>query len=145
MKERQKRPQKLCVSEDEMTLIKVKTELQIKEMSRTEIREYWQKLTEGSICLERRMREDEIIAVKVGERFQHELNLTEKILNNITKIAEFFTKKGYSLLDVLIRCCTECTMISTTGYNYDLNLHLIRYSSLWKIMEKAGLLRNLIK
>jgi len=144
IKERQKHRKKLCVHEiDIRSNKKIISQLRMKEMTQTELRDYWQKLVEDCICLERYMREDEIIAVKFGERFQYELSLTEKELNSATKIAEFFTKKGYSLLDVLIRCCTERTMISTTGYPAgDLNLNLIRYSSLWKIMEKAGLNLN---
>jgi hypothetical protein len=146
IKERQKHQKRLCVNEDEIRSFKVKSELQMKEMTQTESRDYWQEFMESFICFERFMREREIIAVKFGKRFSdEEQSVTERELNNVTKIAEFFTEKGYSLLDVLIRCSTEHTTISTTGFVFrDLELHLILYSLLWKIMEKAGLLRNLI-
>jgi hypothetical protein len=89
------------------------------------------------------MREKEIIAVSVGARFQFEQSVAEGELNSATKIAEFFIKKGYSLFDVLIRCCTERTTISSTGYySKDLDLHLIRYSLLWEIMKKGGASRD---
>ena len=139
IKERQKHQQKLCTLE-ETGSFKVKSKIEMDEMTQTEFRDYWQKFMEYSICLERQMREKEILAVKVGVRFQCEQDVTERDRNNAIKIAEFLTKKGYSLLDVLIRCCTERTTISTTGYfSKDLDLHLIRYSVLWEIMERAGL------
>ncbi len=125
-------------------LIRAPSKMEIKEMTQTEIRDSWQRFMELCICFERRMREKEIIAVRVGVRPQIEQSVGERERNSTIKIAEFFTKKGYSLWDVLIRCCTERTTISTTGYyTKDLDLHLIRYSLLWDIMKKAGLLRTI--
>ena len=124
-------------------IIRAPSKMQLKELTQTEIRDSWQRFMELCICFERMMREKEIIAVNVGIKFQFE-SVQEKDLNSAIKIAEFFIKKGYSLLDVLIRCCTERTTISTTGYySKDLDLHLIRYSLLWEIMENAGLLRTI--
>jgi hypothetical protein len=167
IKERQKHQQKLCKLGDEtissqikskeikkMTqtefrdywrkLIRAPSEMQLKEMTQTEIRDSWQRLMEICICVERGMREKEIIAVSVGARPQIDQSVEERERNSAIKIAEFFIKKGYSLFDVLIRCCTERTTISTTGYySKDLDLHLIRYSLLWEIMEKAGLLKTI--
>ena len=58
------------------------------------------------------MREREIIAVKFGERFSdEEQSVRERDLNNATKIAEFFVKKGYSLFDVLIRCVQNILLV----------------------------------
>ncbi len=168
IKERQKHQQKLCKLGDETISSQIRSKKEIKEMTKTEFRDYWRKLIrapskmeieemtqtetrdnwqrimEVCICIERRMREKEIIAVSVGERFQFEQSVAERELNTAIKIAEFFVKKGHSLFDVLIRCCTERTTISTTGfYSKDLDLHLIRYSLLWEILERAGLLRTI--
>jgi hypothetical protein len=149
MKERQKRRQKLCIYQSETGEISAElqmkeiSELQMKEMTSSEIRDDWQKCMELRICLEREWREREIIAVKIGKRFGVELTYIDgDEENSATEIAEFFTKKGYSLLDVLIRCCTERTTISTGYISSYLNLALIRYCLLWRIIEKAGLLRN---
>jgi hypothetical protein len=168
IKERQKHQQKLCKLEDETISSQIKRKKEIKEMTKTEFRDYWRKLLlapsgkeieemtgteardawqrsmELCICFERVMREKELIDVSVGLRIQVEHSVAEGELNSAIKIAKFFIKKGYSLFDVLIRCCTERTTIFTTGhYSKDLDLHLIRYSLLWEIMKKAGLLRTI--
>jgi hypothetical protein len=168
IKERQKHQQKLCKLEDETTSSRIKSKKEIKEMTKTELRDYWRKLIrapsemeieemtrteardnwqrimELCICFERIMREKELIAVSVGVRFRFEQSVAERELNSAIKIAKFFIKKGYSLFDVLIRCCTERTTIFNTGYySKNLDLHLIRYSLLWEIMEKAGLFKTI--
>jgi hypothetical protein len=147
--ERQKRKQKLSMSEDEVRSFETKSELQTNEMGKTELREYLQRFEEHLIYRERFRRETEILYVKFGERFlneEDEEEVTEKEMRNIIKISEFFTKRGYSLLDVLIRCSMEHTRIHTTGYwAHDLMFPLMRYRTLWKTMEKAGLHNNLIR
>jgi hypothetical protein len=144
MKERQKHRQKLCMCEDEARSFETKSKIQVDEMSKTEFREYLQKFEEHLIYFERLIREREINSVNFGERFQIGEDVTERELSNITRVSELLTKRGYSLLDVLIRCSTERTRIHTTGYyTDDLTLPLTRYGSLWKKMEKAGLLKNL--
>jgi hypothetical protein len=72
------------------------------------------------------------------------LKIRKKDLHDVLKIVEFFTEKGYSLLDVLIRCSTEMTIMPGNRYHRgDLSdifsLGLTRYSTLWQIMEKKGL------
>jgi hypothetical protein len=147
--ERKKRKQKLCASEDKARSLELKSELQIDEMGRTELRDYLQSAEEHLIYHERFKRETEILCVKFGDRFLNEgeeEEVTEKEMRNITMISEFFTKRDYSLLDVLIRCSMEHTRIHTTDYwRDDLTLPLMRYRSLWKITEKIGLLKNLIR
>ena len=146
IKERQKRKHKLCMHEDEAISFKTISKLEAEGMTQTELRDHLQMSEENLIYLERLIREDEIIAVKFGERFQNdEETITNEELDRVTKVSDFFTKRRYSSLDVLVRCSTEHTRIHTSGYYADdLNLGLIRYNSLWKIMDKAGLLRNLI-
>jgi hypothetical protein len=146
IEEKRKSQKKLCRKNDtRLSKEELGTKLRWEEMTSTELRNEWEICMDQFICLARRMREDELIAVKFGERFQYERSMMDKELDNITRVAEFFTKKGYSLLDVLIRCSTEYTIVNTTGYTYDLHLSLIPYSLLWKIMEKAGLLKGLIQ
>ena len=113
-------------------------------MSEKDSNDYWLKITESEICLSRLMREDEINAVKIGMRFQYKRpSREEEQRNKVIKVVEFFTKRGYSLLDVLIRCSTENTIIYTTRYIADiLSVEFMPYNILWKIMEKVGLFKK---
>jgi hypothetical protein len=145
IKERQKSRKKLCVHQDEIKSSKAVSASRLMEMSQNELRDYLQTSIENTICLERLLREREISAVRTGERFQYDdelLRMIKEESNKAPEVADFFIKKGYSMLDVLIRCSTEYTRINTTGYVADdLTLGLTRYGLLWKIMKKTGRLR----
>lgn len=148
-KERKKRQAKLCLHEENYLSLfqEVVNEQQshmIEKMSEIEFNMHWRKFMECDICLSRSMREDEICAVKIGVRFRHNRHDIEvKEQDRVTKVFEFFSNKGFSVLDILIRCSIENTILYTTQYISDvLHVKLMPYDLLWKIMENSGLLKK---
>jgi hypothetical protein len=67
----------------------------------------------------------------------------EKDSEVLRKIISFFTNRGFSLQDILVRCSTEHTMIEGERYYLDgttdpLSLPMTHYSVLWHAVEKLG-------
>ena len=114
-------------------------------MSDKEFHEFWRKKIELLILHARSRRNLELLAVKEGYRLPYgSEDVTEEQRDKLIKVADFFTKRGYSLLDVLIRCSTENTIISPTSYINDVLIFVcIPYNVLWKVMDEVGVFKNL--
>jgi hypothetical protein len=79
----------------------------VTEMNELQGREYWQKSVELCICVYRLAQKIRIAAAIRGFRLRsgpEDLSILER--EKIRKVIDFFIKKGYSIMDILIRCST---------------------------------------
>jgi hypothetical protein len=115
-------------------------------LSPSELNENRRRSTEMFLCTSRWRREYDLLAAK-NRVHVSEYSLREKESKEFKNIIDFFTSKGFSLQDVLIRCSTEHTFIEgdrphLEGAAAPLLFPMIHYSTLWHAMERHGLLKN---
>jgi hypothetical protein len=115
--------------------------------SPSELIENRRKLAEMVINTFRWLRERDISAVKnrvsvPGYPFR------EKDNEVLRRIISFFTNRGFSLQDILVRCSTEYTIIEGERYYLEdktdpLSLPMTHYSVLWHAVEKLGFFKKI--
>jgi hypothetical protein len=108
---------------------------------------YWQS---------RYLREFDLTDIKNGRYHKHR-DINKKDLRKLDKIIKFFSSNGYGIRDILIRCSIEMTYLDTRGgqaylarkphillrKTHILDLPMIRYSILWEMTNRLGLLNDL--
>jgi hypothetical protein len=114
--------------------------------SPSELIENRSRLTEIILYTFRWLREYDLSAVK-NRVYISEYSLREKETKNLKNIIKFFTRRGFSLQDVLIRCSTEHTLIEgdrdyLEGAADPLSLPMTRYSTLWHTIKRHRLSDN---
>jgi len=116
-------------------------------MTNNEIREIALNSIDLWIYTNRVLRQYDLEAIK--ERvYLHNNGIKDKTANNAIKITNYFIQKGFTLLDVLIRCCNEETEIRLSRnhnqeISYKITLPVMKYCTMWNIMKNAGFLRNI--
>jgi hypothetical protein len=105
--------------------------------SPSELIENRRKSIEISLNLFRWLRECDLSATK-NRAYLPSQPLRENDSKQLKKIIDFFTKRGFSLQDILIRCSTEHTLIEGDKYYLDgstdpLSLPMFHYSVLWQM------------
>ena len=110
--------------------------------SPSEEKEDYRKSAEIVINLFRQLREWDLSAVK-NRVFIPGCPFREKDIEVLNKIINFFTNRGFSLLDVLVRCSIEYTIIDGEKSNLDgtadhLSLPMTHYYVLWHAVEKLS-------
>jgi hypothetical protein len=131
---------------DKFSIILKAVDKPLAVMTRDEIKETALKSIDLWIHANRVLRQYDLAAIKERVYFD-KLRVKEKLINNSIGIINYFIEKGFTLLDVLIRCCNEETEVAVNrNHNRDLsgtlNLPTMHYSTLWNIMKNAGFLRN---
>jgi hypothetical protein len=132
---------------DKFSIITILENKPMTVMTRDEIREYALNSIDLYIYSNRVLRQYDLEAIK--ERvYLHTKGIKDKIANNAIKITNYFIQKGFTLLDVLIRCCNEETEIRLSrNHNkeipYKIKLPMMHYCTMWNILKNAGFLRNI--
>lgn len=137
---------KLSASHDSMKEIQKKLDQnrdRVMEMSEWEYREYWQMSIEFEIFMSRAKQENKIAAVKHGIRLPSELDdISISTRKEVMKVIDYYLKKRCSLMDILIKCSTDKTVILTSQYVADiLEGDLFSYNVLWHIMREERMLK----
>lgn len=114
--------------------------------SPSEEKENYRKSAEIVINLFRQAREWDLSAIK-NRTYIQGYRLREKDSKQLKEIVNFFTNKGFSLEDVLVRCSTEHTLIEGDRYYLGgstgpLSLPMTHYSVLWHAVEKHGFFKK---
>lgn len=115
--------------------------------SPSELQQIYRKLTEPILYMFRYLREYYLSAVK-NRVYLPGYPLQEEEGKQLKEIIDFFTSKGFSLQDILIRCSTEYTLIERDRYYLDglifhpLKLPMVHYSILWHSIEQHRLFKN---
>lgn len=115
-------------------------------VSPSELKEMYQKSVKMIIHIYRWNREYDLSAVK-NRVFIHGIPLREDENEQLKKIIDFFTNKGFPLQDILVRCSTEHTLIEGDRYYYDgstdpMSFPMTNYSVLWDAIKNHGYLEN---
>jgi predicted nuclease of restriction endonuclease-like RecB superfamily len=113
--------------------------------SPSELKENYRKSIEMILNMFRWLRECDLSAVKNRVSLPG-YPLRDKDSKQLKEIIDFFTRRGFSLQDVLIRCSTEHTLIEgdryVDGSTDRLSLPMTHYSILWNALEEHGYLKN---
>jgi DNA-binding Lrp family transcriptional regulator len=138
--------QKLCKSQENFMELQKEVLDGFKRRSTMSDQEYvghWHKDREMLICLSRFRHQNQITAVRKCVKLGKWV-VSRGILESVKKVTEFFSKRNYSFLDVLIRCSTDHNILFIDSWSTDsvLELTFVPYYVLWNIMEKEGLIKN---
>lgn len=115
--------------------------------SPSEMKERYRKSAEIVINLFRQLREWDLTAVKNRVSLP-EYPFREKDNEVLRNIISFFTNRGFSVQDILVRCSTEYTIIEGERYYLDgtadrMSLPMTHYSVLWHAIEELGFFKKI--